>query len=70
MSEDARANIRLLQAADLPRVFELRTATLENAITREQLEAYGFYQHFGWRPTGKMDGDDEVFVRSVDPVTG
>ena len=24
--------------------------------------AYGFYQKFGWVPSGKLDGDDEIFI--------
>lgn len=28
----------------------------------KSMRAYGFYQHFGWQPTGKIDGEDEVFV--------
>lgn len=30
----------------------------------QSFRAYGFYQHFGWMPTGKMDSEDEVFVLS------
>lgn len=27
--------------------------------------AYGFYQHYGWRPTGQLVDGDEVFVLST-----
>ncbi len=31
----------------------------------KSLRAYGFYQHFGWQPTGEIDGEDEIFVLSL-----
>ena len=34
------------------------------------IRAHGFYRKLGWRPTGEMNGDDEVLVLDKPAVSG